>query len=79
MNERDLLTLKNRIEQAKNKVSELRGRKSYLVQELQEKWGCSTIQQAETKIAEFKADIAKLDAQISKGINKLTEEITNED
>lgn len=75
MNERDLLNLKTRIEQAKSKVSELKGRKNYLMQELQEKWSCTTIQQAEVKIKEMKEAINSLDIKIKEGMAKLQREL----
>lgn len=78
MNERELLNLKSRIEQAKAKVNELRGRKNYLVQELEEKWQCTTMQQAEAKIKEMRDAIAKLDGEIKEGVLKLQGEITQQ-
>ena len=75
MKERELLTLKERIDTAKSKVSELRGRQSYLLQELDKQWGCKNIRQGEAKLSELGNELAKLDKQINEGVAKLTEEM----
>ena len=52
MNEQELLELKEEIDQAKQKYSELKGRLTFLMKQLKEDQGCTTIEQAEKKSAE---------------------------
>lgn len=42
----ELFDLKESIEEKKNELAELEGRKKYLMKQLKEKWNCSNIQQA---------------------------------
>ena len=50
MEERVLLRLKKKIEDAKSKATELQGKYKYLKEQLKETWDCSSISEAETKI-----------------------------
>ena len=50
MDQQDLLELKEKIDSAKEKAAELKGRKQGLMKELTDDWGCSTVAEAEKKI-----------------------------
>jgi len=78
MKEQELLQLKERISNAKAKVNELRGRHGYLMQELDQHWGCKTVEEAEVKLNNMNAEIMKMDQLINAGMTKLSEELTNE-
>jgi len=79
MNEQELLELKEEIDQAKQKYSELKGRLTFLMKQLKEDWGCTTIEQAEKKSAEMEKKIEKLNTQIEKGVKELQEKLETED
>lgn len=64
LTEEELLTLKRKITQAKATQSEIQGKRDYLLQELQTKWGCSSIAEAETKMKELGGEIENLNQEI---------------
>jgi hypothetical protein len=73
MEKEDLMDLKIQIDQAKEKVSELKGKRQYLLSELKEQWGCSTIEEAKEKIEMLVVKIEKLEQTIQSGMKKLDE------
>ncbi len=75
LNEQDLVTLKSRIDQAKNKSSELQGRIDYLMKELKKTWGCSTVKEAKVRLTKMEKEINDVETHIRKGIQKLEEEL----
>jgi hypothetical protein len=75
MDEKDLLRLKEKIEQAKAKASELKGRQDYLMQELEQTWKCKSLPEARAKLATLDAEIADLDKQIKAGIAAVEQQI----
>lgn len=46
MNQAQLLKAKEQIDKAKSLLSEMKGRKKYLLEELNEKYGCETVAKA---------------------------------
>ena len=73
MTERDLLTLKEEIDEAKASVSELKGQQTVLMKQLKDTYGCKTVEEAETLIVKGKKEIEKLQQQIDSGIKELEE------
>ena len=73
MNERQLLDLKNKIDQTKSDISSLKGKLELLTQQLKDQWNCTTIKQAEKKMESLQADIDNLETQIEKGVQELEE------
>ena len=73
MEKTQLLELKEQIDTAKQQVSQLEGRKEYLMQQLKEQWKCSTIPAAEKKVKELEKEISDLDEQIQDGVKELEE------
>lgn len=73
MTEKELLNLKEDIEQAKVKYSELKGQKKVLMDSLKKKWDCSTITQANKKIDKMKKEIETLEKKKQEGIKELEE------
>jgi hypothetical protein len=71
MNERELMKLKADIDQAKSKVSELRGRKDYLLQQLKTDWDCDSVKDAQLKIVEMNTEIVQLNAKLTEGIQSI--------
>lgn len=73
LSEQDLINLKGDIEEAKQKVSELNGQKNALMKQLKDDFGCKDIKEAERKLSVMKTEIEKLDQEIDKGIEELSE------
>lgn len=73
LTEQQLLDLKDDVEEAKVKVSELTGQNTALINQLKTDWGCKTIAEAEAKLKEMDTSIASIDKKIEKGILELEE------
>lgn len=73
MNEKELLKVKEKIDEAKSKVSELKGRKQYLMQELKDTWDCTSLEKARDKLKEMETQIIALNEQIEKGTRQIEE------
>ena len=74
VSERDLLNMKEEIEQAKVKVNQLEGHKSALMKQLLDEWKCKTVKEAEKKLEELKTQLSSISSEIAEGIKKLQEE-----
>lgn len=80
MNERELLSFKEDIEQATMEVAKLRGKRELIVQQLEEKENCFTLKEAIKKADDKEKELNKLKENIIKLINDLEkkqEEIFN--
>lgn len=75
MDKKDLLHLKNEIDEAKTAVAEFTGKKKSLLDTLKETFNCSSIQEAEEKVLKLEKQIEKLDSQIQNGLNELEEKL----
>lgn len=73
MDERDLLRVKKEIEEAKSKVSELKGKKQGLMESLKKNWGCNTIPQAKKKVQKLEGQLADLGYEMEEGMQELQE------
>jgi len=73
MDEKQLLNLKEKINNAKSEVSELKGQEKYLIKELKENWNCSTIKDAKIVLDELERDIRQTTEKIEDGIQELKE------
>lgn len=74
MKERDLVALKQQIEEAKSKIIELGGRKKELLSNLKKNYGCSTIEEAQKKVKGYKSQLEELKKTQDKLIAKLDSE-----
>lgn len=74
MDEKDLLKLKEEIDEAKTKISELTGQRNYLLQELKDKHECKSVEEAEKLQGKMEKEIKELDTQIKEGIGKIEKE-----
>jgi predicted nuclease with TOPRIM domain len=75
MNEKELLELKQDIEEAKQKVSELKGEKQALMKQLKETWKCSSLEEAEKKLTELTNQRAQYSTKIETGMEELEEKL----
>lgn len=73
MNEQKLLDLKRKIEQAKTRKAELTGKRDGLMETLQKKWKCGSVEEAEKLIQQKEDEIAELEKKRDKGIKELQE------
>ena len=73
LDERDLLDLKKKVDEAKSTVSELTGQKTALMKQLKDDWSCATIEQAEKKLKTMKKEIENLEQSIKEGVTELEE------
>ena len=74
MTEKQLLEIKEKIENSKSKLSELKGKKEGLMDSLEKTWECTTINQAEKKLNALKKELKELEVVKQKGIKKLESE-----
>ena len=73
MEQQQLLELKERIDEAKEKSSELKGQLKGLTKELEEDWQCDTVKQAEVKVQQMETEVTKLNEKIKKNVTELEE------
>lgn len=71
MNEKQLLELKEQIEEAKSRTSELNGKKSQLMQTLKKEWKCDSIAQANSRLKKLKEKLSSLETKIDDGLEQL--------
>ena len=71
MNEKELLELKENIQEAKQKVSELKGERQALMKRLKEDWNCGSLEEAEKKLKEMSEQVEKLSEEITEGMEEL--------
>ena len=64
LSEKELLELKQQIQDSKESLSEKRGEEKSLMKRLKDEWGCSTLQAAKKKINKLKAEAEALDKEI---------------
>jgi capsule polysaccharide export protein KpsE/RkpR len=73
ISEQQLIDLKDQIEEAKPKVSELQGQRTALMKQLKEEWQCGSTEESNKKITKILADIKSVDEQIEEKSNLLEE------
>lgn len=71
MTEQELLSLKQKIDKAKTKISESKGKLKHLEKELKDNWDCDSTKKAEIKIREMDQAIVKLDLEIQEASDEL--------
>lgn len=71
--EKELLELKEKVDKAKSQLSEAKGRKEYLVQQLQDDWDCTTVKQANKLLEQMENDLEQLDEQIEEKMEEIEE------
>jgi predicted transcriptional regulator len=74
MDEKGLLRLKKEIEEAKQKASELKGQKDLLLKELKEKYGCSSVKEANQKMKTLLEEMGEIEARMEEELGTLERE-----
>lgn len=72
---KNLLQLKQNVEEAKTRVSELNGQKTALMKQLKDTWDCKTVDEANEKLLELRANKDKIAKKIQQGIDELEEKL----
>ena len=73
LDEKQLLKLKEQVEDAKSKVSELKGHKQALLKQLKDEWACNSTEEGDKKISSLLDEIKTLNEKIDKGTKELEE------
>ena len=66
MNAAELMKLKEKIESAKGRISELKGREEYLLEQLREDWKCDSVKAAEAKITKLRKEAEGMATAVEK-------------
>lgn len=71
MNEKELLKIKERIDDAKSEINKLEGKQASLLDQLKEQFNCSSIKEAEKQLDKQSKQIEELEQQIEEGVAEL--------
>lgn len=71
MTEKELLDLKEEIEEAKSKVSELKGQKKGLMNQLKKDYGCSSLKDAKVKLKGLSNELIIIESTIQEKVEEL--------
>jgi hypothetical protein len=71
--EQDLLEIKEQIERAKSNASELEGRKTLLLEQLDNNWKCKTAEEGAKKVKKLEKELEELEKKIADAIKELEE------
>lgn len=77
MNEQDLLALKKELDESKENLSKLEGRKEVLLEQLQKEFGVKTIAAAERRMQKLEADIEDYESRILAATKELEDELND--
>lgn len=75
MTEKQLLALKQEVDEAKTTVAESRGHLSALLKQLNENWACPTIEKAEKRLVKMKTELETMLVEIEESSDKLEEKL----
>jgi len=78
MTDQELLDLKQEIIEAKDKATKLQGRKDLLTEQLKEKYGVTTLKQAQEKLKKMEQNLETLRTEIEEATEKLEEKLNIE-
>jgi len=73
MNEKELLKLKEEIDEAEDELKDLRAKQKYLLEELKNNWDLNSIEEAKELLDELTNDIKTMNKKIEKGIKDVQE------
>lgn len=74
MDKQDLLDLKERIDEVKEEISKLEGRKAGYLETLKDQFKCSSVKEANELLQKMDKNIEDLDDEIKTGLEQLEEE-----
>lgn len=73
LTEKDLLRIKREIDEMKQTLSKLEGKREQLLQQLLSEWGCSSVEEAEAKLTELETKSESIEKRITKALADLNE------
>jgi seryl-tRNA synthetase len=73
LTENKILELKEEIDEAKNKVAELKGQQNAILRQIKEEFACKSIKDAKLKAEDIQNQLTKIDKQIEEASNELEE------
>lgn len=79
MDKKQLLDLKDEIDEAKTVVAELTGKKKSLLLQLKEQFNCDSLEMAEKKVETLTQQINRLESQIQEGLKELEQNISEDE
>lgn len=79
MTEQELLNLKEEIEEAKQKTSELKGEKQALMKQLKSEWDCNSLEEADKKRQAKTTEREKISEKIENGMIELESKLNEDD
>jgi uncharacterized phage infection (PIP) family protein YhgE len=71
MDESGLLKLKQKIDDAKQTSSELKGQQTALMQQLKTEYKCNSLKEAQEKLKKMDEEIETINTQIDEGLKEL--------
>jgi hypothetical protein len=71
LTEDQLFDLKDRIDNAKENVSQLTGQNQVMMKQLKDDWSCDTIEEAQEKRKQMAEELTKIDKQIDAATKEL--------
>lgn len=71
MTERELIELKQEIDEARDLYSKLQGQKEALMQQLKEEYNCTSTKQAQKMLIKMGSEIDEINDEINKGLEEL--------
>lgn len=78
MNEKQLLELKQEINEAKQNISKMEGKRDTLLEQLQERFGVKTLKAATNKITLLKNEISQWEQKIETATEELEKQLEDE-
>ena len=78
MNEKQLLELKHEINEAKQNISKMEGKRDTLLEQLHEKFGVKTLKAADAKITALKKEISQWEQKIETATTELEKQLEDE-
>lgn len=76
--ENDLIRLKEKIDEGKSKISELKGKQDYLMKELADSWGVKSIEEANKLITTLQKKLDEVSSKLDELVDEIAENYTDE-
>lgn len=73
MNEKQLIDLKKQIEVTKSSVSEMKGQRTALLNQLKKDFNCKSVEEGQAKLEELETVLESTDKKIKKGLQEIEE------
>ena len=71
----DLMTIKRKVDEAKEELAERRGKERTLLEQLKERWDCNSVSEAEKKLKSMNSELIKMEKDLDADTKKLNEKL----